>query len=250
MPTRVRVATFNVRTSRGADGWNSWWLRRKACVAAIRRLGADVLGLQEVRPDQVRYLRRALPGFAFAGRGRDADGGGEHALVLVAGGWEVESAETRWLSPTPDVPGSVGWDAGLTRVATLVRLRRGDRVLGVANTHFDSRGPIARERSAERLTSWLAAEPDRPWLVLGDLNARPDSPPLRWLATAGFTDPLPPGAGGTEHAFTGATDRTRIDYVLAGPGIRVLDARIDHFRPHGRLPSDHWPVVADVEVDA
>jgi endonuclease/exonuclease/phosphatase family metal-dependent hydrolase len=247
MPVRLRVATFNIRNSRGADGWNLWWLRRRACVAAIRQLGADVLGLQEVRPPQVRYLRRSLPEYAFAGRGRDADGGGEHALLLVGGGWTVESAETRWLSPDPDVPGSVGWDAGLTRVATLARLRRGGSVLGVANTHFDSSGAQARDNSAALLAGWLAAEPDRPWLVLGDLNARPGSPPLRRLAAAGFADPLPAGAGGTEHAFTGATDRDRIDYVLAGPGVRVLDVRVDHFRPGGRLPSDHWPVVADVE---
>jgi endonuclease/exonuclease/phosphatase family metal-dependent hydrolase len=85
--------------------------------------------------------------------------------------------------------------------------------------------------------------------VLGDLNAPPGSPPLRLLADAGYADALPPNAGGTEHAFTGATDRTRIDYVLTGPGVQVAAAWIGHDRPAGRLPSDHWPVLADVIVD-
>ena len=84
--------------------------------------------------------------------------------------------------------------------------------------------------------------------MLGDLNEQPGSAPLRLLADAGYTDALPKDAGGTEHAFTGATDRTRIDFVLAGPGVRVSAAWISHDRPQGRLPSDHWPVLADLVV--
>ena len=248
MGERLRVASFNIRTSNGRDGRNRWWWRRPVCLAAIRGFGADVIGLQEVRPRQLAYLRRNLPEYAFAGRGRDRNGGGEHASVLVGGGWTLESHETRWLSERPDVPGSIGWDAGLTRIVTLARLRRGTTRLGIANAHFDGRGRHARERSAELLAGWLRAEDDRPWVVLGDLNAQPHSTPLRTLVAAGFADPLPPDAGGTEHAFTGATDRTRIDFVLAGPGVTVTAAWIDHPRPGGRLPSDHWPVLADLEI--
>ena len=161
----------------------------------------------------------------------------------------VESSDTRWLSPTPTRPGSRGWDANLARVVTLVRLRRGATRLGVANTHFDHQGPVARERSAALIVEWLDQERELPWVVLGDLNDQPGSAPLRVLAAAGYTDALPPDAGGTEHAFTGAIDHTRIDFVLAGPGVEVSAAWISHDRPHGRLPSDHWPVLADLLVD-
>ena len=248
MGERLRVVSFNVRTSRGNDGWNRWVFRRASCVAAIRAVAADVIALQEVRPDALRYLRRAFPDHAVAGRGRDRDGGGEYAAVLVGGGWTLESHDTRWLSPTPDLPGSVGWDAGLARIATLARLRRGSTALGIANTHFDSRGRLARARSSALLLDWLSAEPERPWVITGDLNARPDSAPVRALTGAGFTDPFPLDAGGTEHGFTGRSDRNRIDFVLAGPGVTVTAAEIVYARPGGRMPSDHWPVVADLEV--
>lgn len=250
MGEALRVVTFNIRTSRGSDGRNRWWFRRATCVATIRAVQADVIALQEVRPDALRYLRRAFPGYAVAGRGRDRDGRGEYAAVLVGGDWTLESHDTRWLSPTPNVPGSLGWDAGLTRIATLARLRRGSTALGIANTHFDSRGRVARSRSAELLVDWLQAEPDRPWVITGDLNANPDSGPLRTLAAAGFSDPLPLDAGGTEHGFTGRTDRKRIDFVLAGPRITATSAGIVYDRPGGRLPSDHWPVVADLVVES
>jgi endonuclease/exonuclease/phosphatase family metal-dependent hydrolase len=246
---QLRVASFNIRTSRGRDGGDRWRRRRDVCVAAIRGLSADVAGLQEVRPDQLTDLQRAFPAATFLGAGRDADRRGEHASVLVAPGpWTVESSETRWLSSTPSRPGSRGWDADLPRVVTLVRLRRGTVRLGVANTHFDHRGLIARERSAALIADWLEEEGELPWVVLGDLNAVPGSPPLRLLAEAGYTDALTPDAGGTEHSFTGATDRTRIDYVLTGPGVQVSAAWISHDRPSGKMPSDHWPVLADLVV--
>lgn len=243
------MASFNIRTSRGRDGRNRWWRRRESCLAAIRGLSADIVGLQEVRPTQLADLERAFPDARIVGAGRDRGGGGEHASVLVRNqAWTVESNETRWLSPTPDRPGSRGWDAGLTRVVTLARLRSGTTRLGVANAHFDQ-GPLSRQQSAMLIVDWLAREADRPWIVLGDLNSIPNSRPLRVFTGAGYVDPFPADAGGTEHAFTGATDRKRIDYVLAGPGVSVIDARISYHCPYGRLPSDHWPVVADILVD-
>ncbi|MFN2518054.1 MAG: endonuclease/exonuclease/phosphatase family protein [Jatrophihabitantaceae bacterium] len=120
--------------------------------------------------------------------------------------------------------------------------------LGVANTHLDHVGTMARERSAALIADWLGQEPDRAWVVLGDLNDQPGSRPLRLLAEAGYIDALGPESGGTEHAFSGATDRTRIDYVLVGRDVQVRAAWISHSRPRGRLPSDHWPVLADLTV--
>ena len=248
MAERLRLVSLNVRNSRGNDGWNRWWFRRKTLVTTLRALEPDVIALQEVRPDALRYLRRAFPDHAVAGRGRDRDGGGEYAAVFVGPGWTLESHDTRWLSATPDVPGSIGWDAQLTRIATLARIRRESTALGIANTHLDSRGAAARRNGAELLAGWLRAEPERPWVVAGDLNAKPGSPPLRALAEAGFADPMPKEAGGSEHGFTGRTDRGRIDYVLTGAGVRAEATWIDHARPGGRLPSDHWPVVADLVI--
>jgi endonuclease/exonuclease/phosphatase family metal-dependent hydrolase len=244
----TRVASFNIRTSRGRDGSNQWRHRQAPCLAAVRGFAADVAGLQEVRPDQLEDLRHAFPAATIVGAGRDTDGGGEHASVLVSPDWTVESSETRWLSATPTRPGSRGWDAELPRVVSIVRLRRGAVRLGVANTHFDHRGATARARSAALIAEWLGQERDRPWVVLGDLNDVPGSPPLRLLAEAGYTDVLAADAGGTEHAFTGATDRTRIDYILTGPGVEASAAWIGHDRPGGALPSDHWPVLADLLI--
>jgi endonuclease/exonuclease/phosphatase family metal-dependent hydrolase len=68
----TRVASFNIRTSRGRDGRNRWRRRRETCLAAIRGFAADVAGLQEVRPDQLEDLRRAFPVATVVGPGVEA----------------------------------------------------------------------------------------------------------------------------------------------------------------------------------
>jgi endonuclease/exonuclease/phosphatase family metal-dependent hydrolase len=246
----LRVATFNIRNSSADDGADSWPLRRDSTVAAIEALDAEVVGLQEVLPDQLGYLRERFPSYELLGEGRDGAGRGEHSPVLArAGAWTVESHETRWLSPEPDEPGSVGWDADLTRVATLVRLRSAHGPLvGIANTHYDHLGRTAQVESSKLLHQWLAAEPDRHWVLTGDLNSPPGSAPLEVLTDNGWRDAVPPSAGGTWHAFTGATDQERIDHILVGKGWQVHNAWVSHERPGGHLPSDHWPVVAELSL--
>ncbi|ADB35393.1 Endonuclease/exonuclease/phosphatase [Kribbella flavida DSM 17836] len=251
MSLQLRVATFNIRNSSAQDGDNSWPVRREVAVAAIAALDAEVVGLQEVLPDQLADLRTAYPDWTIVGAGRD-DGvaAGEHSVVMVRpGDWSVESDETRWLSADPATPGSVGWDAELTRIATLVRLRHVSGVrVGVLNTHYDHVGELAQVESSRLLDRWAAAEPDRPWVLLGDFNAEPGSPPLQVLTEAGWTDAIPAAAGGTWHDFTGATDGQRIDHILVSKPWQVVEAAVSYHRPANRLPSDHWPVAATLHL--
>ncbi|MEV6410693.1 endonuclease/exonuclease/phosphatase family protein [Kribbella sp. NPDC051718] len=254
---RLRVATFNIRNSSAPDGDDSWVLRREATAAAIEELAADVVGLQEVLPDQLAYLRERFAQYEIVGAGRD-DGvhAGEHSVVMIRpGDWRLDSHETRWLSADPSTPGSVGWDADLTRIATLVRMQHTDGTrVGIVNTHYDHIGEVAQLESSKLIDRWTAAEPDLHWVVLGDLNVEPESLPLKVFLEAGWRDAVPATAGGTFHDFTGATDRERIDHVLvrqsgpAGTSWQVIDAEVSHYRPGGRLPSDHWPVVATLEL--
>ncbi|WP_405062412.1 endonuclease/exonuclease/phosphatase family protein [Kribbella sp. NBC_01505] len=246
---RIRAATFNLRNSSAPDGENAWPVRRDAAVAAIELLDADVVGLQEVLPDQLEYLRFRFPKHEIVGVGRDdgMDAGERSSVMVRTGDWRIERSETRWLSDDPGTPGSVGWDADLTRVATLVWLRhRSGTTIGVLNTHYDHAGEVAQLQSSRLVARWTAG--DLPWIVMGDLNATPDSPPLKALTDAGLRYAVPADAGGSWHDFTGAEDDDRIDHILISPAWTVTEAAVSHFRPGGRLPSDHWPVMATLSL--
>ena len=254
----LAAVSLNLRHGLAWDGLHSWPLRRRGALRCIESVGAEIVGLQEVYGFQQRYLERRLSGYAAVGAGRD-DGRerGERCAVLYRPGrLELQSWTTRWFSDAPGTPGSLGWGNPVTRLVTLCRFRdrAGGRAFGVADAHWDGASAESRLRSAEALLRWL--DPALPWIVLGDLNATAGDPAVVRLVAGGLRDTLAhlsergPGAG-THHHWDGATDGTRIDYVLVSPEWEVLHAEIAHQLPRegrSKLPSDHWPVVATLRL--
>lgn len=246
------VATFNIRTGLACDGVNSWPLRRRSTAAVLRRIDPDVAGLQEARRFQLRYLGRALPGYAAYGEGRGGGRRGEHCPVLVRRSrLRAVEAWTRWFGDEPERAGSRLPGARFPRIATGVRLS--DGVTGVTfdvvNTHLDEHLPANRGAAAAQLASWVS--PDRPTIVVGDLNAPAgDAAVMGPLREAGLQAALAPSAGGTVHGFSGRVDGACIDHILVSPHWEVTGAAVVATGSGGRLPSDHWPVVAVVRSTA
>ena len=263
----LRVMSFNLRLDLASDGPNAWPYRRDWVASLVRFHDADVVGVQEALASMLVDLDARLPGFARVGVGRaDGRAGGEFSAILYrTDRVALLDQGTFWLSPTPEVPGSKGWDTAIERVATWARFR--DRRTGCAflhlNTHFDHVGEQARQESARlirrRLRSLAAG---LPVVLTGDLNADPRSAPYRILTrdTLG-ADALAPLADAFERSATGHYGPTsswtafkaiepgrRIDYVLVSPAVRVLAHGILPDSWDGRFPSDHLPVLARLTV--
>lgn len=252
------VVTANVRYGTARDGADSWPARKDALAALLTAQQPAILGVQEALDFQVAFLAAQFPNHVRIGHGRDADLGGEHACLFVdRARFDVLASGTFWLSPTPDVAGSVGWDAALPRTCTWARLRdRGTQgTFCVWNTHFDHRGAEARRQSALLLAQRMAAE-GTAHLVLGDFNAGEASAPLQALRAAGLRDTyrdVHPAAAavGTFHAFRGGLDGEKIDAVLATGAFATDDATIlSQPAPGGRYVSDHHPVAATLRLPA
>jgi len=254
----VRAMTFNIRLDIPSDGANAWPRRRSMVADLIRHEAPDVLGMQEVLLAQKQYLEAALPGYTFAGVGRDdgADKGEFSPLAWRSDRFAMLASGTFWLSPTPDQPGK-GWDAAYPRVATwaMLRDRRTGATIRVLNTHFDHVGPVARASAARMIAQWVVGG-DVPAIVLGDFNAAPDSEPYRILADtarSGLTDAraiseaVPYGPPGTFTAFDiAAAAPAPIDHVFVTRGLAVARHAVVTQHWEGRLPSDHYPVVVDL----
>lgn len=260
---QVEAMTFNIRLDLASDGPNAWPYRKVMAAEVIRHEAPDLIGMQEVLLHQKRDLEAALPDFAFAGVARD-DGmeAGEFSPV----GWRRERFDmlesgTFWLSPTPYVPGKA-WDAAYPRVASWVLLRdkTSGRRLRVLNTHFDHVGAQAKLESAKLIAQW-AKEPrfaGVPAIVLGDFNSTPSSPPLALLANhvesglrlAKAISLAPPyGPPGTFNGFRiNAADAEPIDHILVSDGITVQRHATLTQHWEGHLPSDHYPVIAELEL--
>lgn len=251
-PVEFTAMSANVRYGTARDGDDAWANRRDLLGDTIVRAGPHILGVQEALDFQVGFLAGLLPHHRALGQGRDGGPRGEHSALFVDERvFEILDHGDFWLSETPEVVGSVGWDAALTRMCTWARLRARatGRELSVWNTHFDHRGRQARENSAKLIAARIRATAG-PHLLLGDLNAGEQSAPLLALRAAGlrdtFRDVHPDAtAVGTGHGFRGSTGGAKIDYVLAGPGLTTTAAEIlTEPGPDGRWPSDHHLVTA------
>jgi endonuclease/exonuclease/phosphatase family metal-dependent hydrolase len=265
----LRVMSFNLRYNNTGDGPNAWPYRKAWVAQLIRFHDADVIGVQEALSGMLADLDSLLPGYARVGVGRtDGKTSGEYSAILYKRDrLDVLGNETFWLSPTPEVPGSKGWDAALERIATWGRFR--DRATGCTyihlNTHFDHRGEQARQESAhlirERLASIDAA--GLPLVMTGDLNSKPTSVGYRVLTRDTIAHAFPPLVDGmvasreghygplssTVSSFKGiGREGDIIDYVLVSPGVEVLKHGILPDSWDSRFPSDHLPVLATVAI--
>jgi endonuclease/exonuclease/phosphatase family metal-dependent hydrolase len=251
---RLRVMTFNVRVPVASDGANDWPHRRDLLAETIRKAAPDLIGTQELKAEQGDFIVANLPRYAWFGRDRRGGRSDEHMgvfyrrdrLTLLASG-------DFQLSDTPDVPGSISWGHPYPRMVTWGRFRtRGGATLVLLNTHLPYRAEdeAAREKGARLILAKLPAiAGSDPVVLTGDFNTTPDSASYRLLTASlpdAYTQVRATGPEKTFHAFTGTPDR-RIDWIL------VRDARVlrlatlaDH---RGTLyPSDHFPVVADLEI--
>lgn len=256
----VRIVSFNVRYGTAADGDHVWPNRRHAVIGTVRDHAPHLLGVQEALRFQLDELEAALPLHRRFGVGRD-DGvaAGEHAALLVdTTRFTVVADGTFWLSDTPAVPGSVHWGNRITRIVSWVRVtdRATGRVWRAYNAHWDHESQASRERSARLMLDRIRQDgaPTDAVVVLGDFNADESNPAFQALlgsAAVRLADTFrarhpSARAVGTFNAFRGDSTAGKIDAVLVGPGIGVIDAGIDR-RRWGRLwASDHFAVWAVV----
>lgn len=257
----LRVMSFNIRYDNPADGINAWPNRKDWVAGLVRYHAPDVMGVQEALAPMLVELDARLPTFARVGVGRtDGKERGEFSPIYYRiDRLELQEWGTFWLSPTPEVIGSRGWDAAIERIATWARVRdrRTSCRLLLLNTHFDHMGERAREESARlirrRLDSLAGGDPV---VITGDLNAVPSSSAYRVFTrdTIGgrlplrdaFSVTLSPHYGPTSTwtAFRAIEPDRRIDYVMVSQNVTVESHAIISDSWDGRFPSDHLPVIA------
>jgi len=207
----IRVGSYNIRLATGDKGTpNAWEARRDDMVALIRRMNLDVFGLQEVRPEQAKFLAESLPEYAYVGEHRGADRKSDEASPVCyrKDRFNALKSGTFWLSETPEVPGKKGWGAACPRVCSWLLLedRRTGRRFCFANTHTDHVSELARKEGMlliiERMKDFGAGVPI---VFTGDHNCRETEAPAiavsKLLKNAIYESRTPPK--GPWRTFTG-----------------------------------------------
>ncbi len=262
----VQYGSFNIRYADGDRGTpNDWNLRRDSLARFVRQSGMDICGMQEVLYGQLTDLEERLPEFSHIGVGRD-DGKtkGEYApIFFLKARWEARASGTFWLSPTPDIVGSKGWDAALPRIATwaLLRHRQTGKEVMCVNTHFDHVGQKARVESGKLILQKVRQIADTlPMVLTGDFNVGMGSNVYQSI----MHDPQYPlldtylmGAPheGVFYTFQDfgrkpSAQCSKIDFIFISPNIKVTKTWIpaEQREENAFIMSDHNPVIATLEL--
>ncbi|MEO0492068.1 MAG: endonuclease/exonuclease/phosphatase family protein [Actinomycetota bacterium] len=256
--------------------WNLWWrhgdllAREPAILDTLQRLDADVIGMQEVcsrEPDQPEWLRREL-GYEVVS---SPDGGDDRYTIVnaIASRWPILDSAWRWL------------DVGDMPKHRTVLWARIDTPVGpwdVFTTHlshgFDQ--SALRARQLDEIAAWIDERRRGdvgavlPPVLVGDLNAVPDSDEIRHLT--GRSAPAVPGlvfsdcwehvgpddgvtySAANPYVTNSAWPERRLDYVLVSwprrrPNGNPSAAHRFGFEPvDGAIASDHWGVAVDLTV--
>ena len=250
---RLRLATFNIRnvTDRYVE-------RRPLLGAAFAALEADIAGLQEVgfragkRQDDFLAVCARERGRAYLSLDSRSERLPEFGLATLFSAGAVAVHE--------ELP--IG--LGRTAQRALFDLP-GQRTLWFANTHLHHKPgePRVRDEQVERIVAWLENAPAADAMVLvGDFNAPPHEPAYGRMLAANFRSAFFE-ANGTEPKVTWPSgiqaptmdtegDPNCLDYIWVRGEIRVLSAAVAANQPAPGdptlYPSDHFAIVADVEV--
>jgi endonuclease/exonuclease/phosphatase family metal-dependent hydrolase len=226
-------------------------------ITLLGDLAPDVLGAQEGLDHQLADLMAGLGSdyaLISAHRG-DGDTEENSAIIYRRSVIEPVTVEHRWLSDTPQVPGSITWGTSLPRMYTVATFSRiaDRREFTVISTHFDHESAAAQLKSARLLLTEVGdQDPDRPLIMMGDFNTGEDSEPYGVLTTGGLRDAFHaatergPRLGTFNNYARPDPDGTRIDWILVSSAVSVQTARMVDTAPDGQYPSDHLPVEAIV----
>lgn len=284
--SEIRVMTYNIRYDNPEDGKNSWKYRRDMAAGIFGFHHVHIAGLQEVLLNQMSDLKERLPEYGFIGVGReDGKSEGEFApVVYLKARFEPMDKGVFWLSETPYICGSMGWDAACTRIATWAKFndKYTGKVLFFFNTHFDHVGTAAMRNSAYLLKDMVHKIAGKnPAIITGDFNNTEDSEVYAILVGKNSDEEVSSnsfkdskyesihghyGSNISFHDFEAAeyfyftsmqpevkdkhhmSKMETIDYIFVKNEIQVVHHGNLSDTWDGKYPSDHMPVVSDITI--
>ena len=255
---QITVASFNLRYDNPGDVGNLWKDRAGPVCSLIRFHDFDILGTQEALKNQLDDISNSLPQYARYGKGRDdgKDGGEHSAIYYKKDNFKLLQSGDFWLSETPVKPG-LGWDATCcNRICSWVYLQdnKTKKKFYVFNVHFDHQGVVARRESAKLMIEKIKTIAKNEGVILtGDFNADREAEPYKILNSSkilrdSYADVKYPYENNSSfNAFGKDLNRNAvIDHIFISKNLKATKWGILTDTYHGKFPSDHFPVVAQI----
>jgi endonuclease/exonuclease/phosphatase family metal-dependent hydrolase len=257
---QLTVGTYNIRYDNPKDTDNLWIIRAPVVSALIRFHDFDIFGTQEGLKNQLDDIINALPQYSRYGVGRnDGKDAGEHSAIFYKKEeFKLLNKGDFWLSKTPDKP-SLGWDATCChRICSWVYLqhKKSGKKFYFFNAHYDHQGVQARKESSKLIVQKIKdIAGNNPVIFTGDLNGSHSSEPYLTIANSGilkdtYKEVKYPYANNASHNGFGSMKGRNdiIDHIFITNHFSVNRWGLLTDTYHGKYPSDHFPVLADITI--
>ncbi len=238
LPTKeenvIRIASYNIQSGNGMD--HTYNVPRTA--AAVAKLQADVVGLQEVRiykddrkdgniPQILSDITDMQVHFA---RAIDFD-----SFEYGIGALTKCPSQAIGLIDLPNVPGTE------QRIALFIKVQHPTGSFYLVNTHLSYESDLQNTRTEQiaRILHVIEKNGLYPAILTGDLNAVPTEPCIQLLKNEGWTI-----ADCSQKTCPSDNPRVQIDYIAWSPQNAF---KLQKFTcVEDKISSDHYPVVADL----
>jgi len=262
----LKIASYNIRNDNQDDvrNGNGWQKRYPYLCDLVKYHDFDIFGIQEGFHHQLEDIKQRIPGMDYVGVGRDdGDKEGEYsAIIYKTDKFNLVDKGNFWLAENSVLP-VLGWDAACIRICSWgkFRMKESGREFYFFNMHADHIGTVARSEGVKLVLSKIREiAGGKPAVLTGDFNVNQFDESYTLLNVSGIlrdsyelTASAPYANNGTFNNFeVNQKSNDRIDHIFLTKDFKVKDYGIltDLYWDQdgqARVPSDHYPVVIDVD---
>src|SRR5690606_25495606 len=232
---RIKILSYNIH--HGSPPAHANKIDLEAIAKVIKDSDADLVGVQEVdvrvsrsgNVDQAAKLAELTGMQYFFSKGIDLEEGEYGTLILTK-----HQIVDKKRYDLPMVVKSENRSLAVVDIAL-----PGGKVVSFANTHLDLKeeNKVAQAHYIKE----LGAQIDKPLILVGDFNAKPDAEAIKVLAEQFVRNTT---SNGPTHPNTGA--KNEIDYIMIGKQT-TFDWKV-YKTISETYASDHLPVFAEIEI--
>lgn len=260
----IKIGTYNIQYDNLNDKVNTWESRNKILQQILKECDFDIFGSQEPYLIQLEDMMQYMTDYAYIGKSivGETEIKRKHynPIFYKKDKFEVLKDGMFWLSETPNVANSKGWDAYSVRMCVWAQFK--DKKTGKEfyhfNVHFDHIGVTARQESAKLMVSKIEEiAGTTPAFMTGDFNSNQKTVPYNTIVTsANIKDSYSraeskinadwPTYNGYNYISTPPANATRIDHIfIAGKGSKVNSWELINKSYAQKYPSDHYPIMVE-----
>lgn len=251
----MKIMSFNIRCAEFTPE------RIDLVIKTVKKYSPDSVGFQEATDAWMEVLSSRLADeYNFVGCGRNADRMGEASPIFYRKSrFKILEESTLWMCDTPDVPGSKVESSTLPRIFTyaLIKDRKNGKQFVHINTHLEHKSEEARVAQIKVLLDYTKRFDNEniPCVLTGDFNCREGSDCYAEIMKYGLAScakiAKKSKEGATFHGY--GTAAITIDFIFLHEALAsVSEYKVcddTYTNPDGSIayPSDHYPIIADIE---